>query len=164
MKNKRALFLTGTLVTLALIVGGSQLWVFSQSRLGGFVEPLNVPELAESTLEGSVRTFDLTLQAGTTEFVSDVPIETWGINGDYLAPTLRVTDGEQIKINVANSLPEDTTLHWHGLHVPAEMDGGPHQPIEMNAMWSPHWKKIICKKWLRANATTPLKSAMRLPA
>ena len=139
MKNKRALFLTGTLVTLALIVGGSQLWVFSQSRLGGFVEPLNVPELAESTLEGSVRTFDLTLQAGTTEFVSDVPIETWGINGDYLAPTLRVTDGEQIKINVANSLPEDTTLHWHGLHVPAEMDGGPHQPIEMNAMWSPHW-------------------------
>ena len=139
MTKKRTLFLVGVLAIVTLIGAGSQLWAFNQSRLGGFVQPLNVPKLAQSTLQGSVRTFDLNLQAGTTEFASGALVETWGINGNYLAPTLRATDGEQIKINVANALPEDTTLHWHGLHVPAEMDGGPHQPIEVDTTWSPHW-------------------------
>ena len=139
MTKKRTLFVAAIVISLAVIGAGSQFWLASQSRLGGFVQSLNVPELAESTLQGSVRKFDLTLQAGTTQFVPGTQVETWGINGNYLAPTLRVTDGERIEINVANTLPEDTTLHWHGLHVPAEMDGGPHQPIDMNSTWSPHW-------------------------
>ena len=139
MTKKRAWSLVAVLVAISLVVVGSQLWALSQSRLGGFDSPLSVPPIAESTMKGSVRTFDLNLQAGSTEFEAGNPVETWGINGDYLAPTIRVADGEEIKINVGNGLPEDTTLHWHGLHVPAMMDGGPHQPIEMGATWNPHW-------------------------
>ena len=139
MTNKRGWSLVAVLVAISLVVVGAQLWALGQSRLGGFDSPLSVPPLAESTMKGSVRTFDLSLQAGSTEFEAGNPVETWGINGDYLAPTIRVADGEEIKINVGNGLPEDTTLHWHGLHVPAMMDGGPHQPIEMGATWTPHW-------------------------
>ncbi len=139
MAKRRILAWTASLATLALIAVGTQFWALGQSQLGGFDSPLNVPPLAESTMEGSVRTFDLALQAGTKEFVEGNPVETWGINASYLAPTLRAADGEQIKINVANALPEDTTLHWHGLHVPAVMDGGPHQPIDIGATWNPHW-------------------------
>jgi bilirubin oxidase len=40
-------------------------------------------------------------------------------------------------INVTNQLVEATTTHWHGIHLPAEMDGGPHQPIAAGATWSP---------------------------
>ena len=139
MTKRRVFSLVALLAALSLVLVGAWFSTFGQSRLGGFDSPLSVPPLAESTMEGSVRTFDLALQAGTTEFVEGNPVETWGINASYLAPTLRAADGEQIKINVANSLPEDTTLHWHGLHVPAVMDGGPHQPIDIGATWNPHW-------------------------
>ncbi|MDP2712927.1 MAG: multicopper oxidase domain-containing protein, partial [Solirubrobacteraceae bacterium] len=36
-------------------------------------------------------------------------------------------------------LPEATTVHWHGMHLPATADGGPHQPIEPRQTWSPSW-------------------------
>lgn len=38
-----------------------------------------------------------------------------------------------------NELGETTTVHWHGMHLPAIMDGGPHQPIPPGNTWSPHW-------------------------
>jgi FtsP/CotA-like multicopper oxidase with cupredoxin domain len=104
-----------------------------------FGEPLNVPEEATSVLNSSTRTFDLSLETGETVFGTGRPVSTWGINGGYLGPTLRVNKGENVLINVDNNLDEDTTMHWHGLHAPAEMDGGPHQPIVSGHMWSPQW-------------------------
>jgi blue copper oxidase len=35
-----------------------------------------------------------------------------------------------VTIDFTNHLPEPTTVHWHGLIIPGEVDGGPHQPIE----------------------------------
>lgn len=32
-------------------------------------------------------------------------------------------------MKVANTLPEESTVHWHGMHLPAAMDGGPHQMV-----------------------------------
>ena len=37
------------------------------------------------------------------------------------------------------SVDEATTLHWHGMHLPPSMDGGPHQPIAPGTTWSPSW-------------------------
>lgn len=42
-------------------------------------------------------------------------------------------------MNVTNSVDEPTTLHWHGMHLPASEDGGPHQMIQPGATWSPTW-------------------------
>src|SRR6266542_2265072 len=47
--------------------------------------------------------------------------------------------GAKVRINVTNTLPEATTLHWHGMHLPAKADGGPHQLIAPGATWSPTW-------------------------
>ena len=44
------------------------------------------------------------------------------------------------KINVKNNLSDQTTVHWHGFHIPAVMDGGPHQIIDAGATWSPNFK------------------------
>jgi FtsP/CotA-like multicopper oxidase with cupredoxin domain len=44
-----------------------------------------------------------------------------------------------VAVDVANHIGEATTLHWHGMHLPAAMDGGPHQIIEDGAMWSPRF-------------------------
>ncbi|MFM8455737.1 MAG: multicopper oxidase domain-containing protein, partial [Ignavibacteria bacterium] len=43
-------------------------------------------------------------------------------------------------MTVINNLNDSTTLHWHGLHLPAVMDGGPHQVIPPGTIWKPFWK------------------------
>lgn len=40
---------------------------------------------------------------------------------------------------MTNDLDEPTSVHWHGMHLPATMDGGPHQMIEPGQTWKPHW-------------------------
>ena len=105
-----------------------------------FVNPLAIPPLAESTVNGAgERVFDLTAQAGTTEFVPGVATDTWGYNGSFLGPTIVAGRGEDVRINVGNELDEASTVHWHGMSLPAEMDGGPHQMVEPGATWSPNF-------------------------
>ncbi|MFA5924104.1 MAG: multicopper oxidase domain-containing protein [Methylococcaceae bacterium] len=45
--------------------------------------------------------------------------------GTYLAPTLRFKKGQKVRLILNNNLPAQSILHWHGLHVPANMDGNP---------------------------------------
>ena len=138
MVSKVRVALSALAGTVLVSAGISVLW--PNNEVGSsFTEPLNVPREASSALESSTRSFDLNLQSGDTTFGSARSVNTWGINGAYLGPTLRVNKGEEVLINVANTLAEDTTMHWHGLHAPAEMDGGPHQTIASGDTWSPQW-------------------------
>lgn len=93
--------------------------------------PLRIPELVTPT-GGRVQ---LAVQAGRTPFVGGRPAATKGVSGTYLGPTLRVRRGDDVAIDVRNELDEPTTMHWHGMHVPAEMDGTPHQSIEPGSTW-----------------------------
>ncbi|GAA0992450.1 multicopper oxidase domain-containing protein [Acrocarpospora macrocephala] len=102
---------------------------------------LAIPPLAESRMDAQGRrVFDLTARAGRREFLPGHTTGTWGLNGDYLGPTLRAARGEQVAVNVRNELDEMTTMHWHGMHLPAAADGGPHQPVEPGQTWSPSWR------------------------
>ncbi|WP_150462358.1 multicopper oxidase family protein [Nesterenkonia ebinurensis] len=105
-----------------------------------FDKPLHIPPLAASTLNRGARVFDLELRSGQTALVAGGTADTWGINGTFLGPTVRVARGETIRMNVHNALPEVTSLHWHGMHLPPSADGGPRQPIEPGTSWSPEWK------------------------
>ncbi len=93
--------------------------------------PLPIPD----TLSGSV--IDLTVQEGTWEFHPGEVVSTFGVNGDLLGPTLMLDQGQQVTINVANTLPDITTMHWHGMHVAPMNDGGPHSQIFPGSTWSP---------------------------
>ena len=101
--------------------------------------PLAIPPMDEGTVAGNVRAFDLTVAEGTTDFGQSAPTATFGVNGSYLGPTLLMRTGDEIDMTVTNRLPEQTTLHWHGMAVPARMDGGPHQLLEPGTTWSPEW-------------------------
>lgn len=50
----------------------------------------------------------------------------WGYNGQVPGPTIRVRQGERLRVVLENRLAEETTVHWHGLRVPNPMDGVPH--------------------------------------
>jgi len=60
-------------------------------------------------------------------------------NSKFWGPTLFLNKGETVHMNVINHLNDSTTVHWHGMHLPAVMDGGPHQVIPPGTTWQPYW-------------------------
>lgn len=100
------------------------------------VQALPILPLDAGVLEASgTRTFGLRVQRGSTRFRAGVNTPTLGYNGALLGPALRLRVGEATRIRVHNDIDEATTVHWHGLFVPADMDGGPHQSIAPGARW-----------------------------
>lgn len=105
-----------------------------------FDTPLAIPELLEPVVDADgTRVFTLDARAGSTAFIDGLDTPTWGFNGSYLGPTIRAAQGDRVRVDVTNSLDETTSVHWHGMRVAGEMDGGVHQPIEPGAGWSPEW-------------------------
>lgn len=106
-----------------------------------FENLLKIPPLAEFQVDADgTRVFELEARPGSSDFLPGVQTPTWGYNGDFLGPTLRAERGQRIAIAVTNSLDEVTTVHWHGMHLPAAMDGGPHQVIAPGDTWRPTWE------------------------
>ena len=128
-----------------LVAAGLAAWVWSRADMSnvgqlGFANRLKIPPLLEPRTDGAGRkVFDLRLQAGTSELLAGRRTATWGANGAHLGPTLRAARGDRVVVHVANRLPEPTTIHWHGMRLPAVADGGPHQPIDPGTTWSPGW-------------------------
>ncbi len=92
------------------------------------------------TLTG--KTFNLTIKDTFAQIVPGQQTITGGINGKFWGPTLFINKGDTVRMNVKNSLNDSTTLHWHGMHLPAVMDGGPHQVIPPGTTWQPFWKMV----------------------
>jgi len=90
------------------------------------------------TLSGTQ--FNLTIKDTFAQIVSSgQQTITGGINGKFWGPTLFFNKGDIVHMNVQNKLNDSTTIHWHGMHLPAVMDGGPHQVIPPNTIWQPYW-------------------------
>lgn len=70
------------------------------------------------------RKIQLRLQTGSMLWVPGQTTQTWGINGGFLGTAIRLQRGKPVTIEVNNTLPEATTVHWHGLEIPGEVDGG----------------------------------------
>lgn len=86
-------------------------------------------------------TFNLSLGTSTKQLRPGALTATYGYNGNsFWGPTLIMNKGDNVQINVSNGLTDQTTVHWHGFHIPAIMDGGPHQIINAGATWSPNFQ------------------------
>lgn len=82
---------------------------------------LPIPELLSPDARSRIQ---LVVQAGKTTF-GQHDATTWGYNGNLLGPALQLRKGKAVTVDIHNTLAEETTLHWHGLEVPGEVDGGP---------------------------------------
>ena len=69
-------------------------------------------------------TYNLTVDAVTIDTAKG-PVKGIGYNGASPGPTLRFKEGEEVTINVTNNLQVSTSIHWHGLILPFQMDGVP---------------------------------------
>lgn len=127
MKIDRRKFMVGTSALVGLAgVGIAQ----STSR------PLPIVPMTDLT-NGFDGRIALKLAQSTHDFGTGVTSPTFGINNSYLGPVLRVKQGQTLPFDVSNNLEEMSTIHWHGLHVPGDVDGGPHQQIQPGGTWSP---------------------------
>ena len=72
----------------------------------------------------SGREIDLVIAETPVNFTGVTRMATT-INGSIPAPTLRLREGDDVTIRVTNRLPVDTSIHWHGILLPYQMDGVP---------------------------------------
>lgn len=119
-----------TIFILSLIFTSGMIWSLGNKELTAVDLPIP-PLLEGSEMTLSMQNGELVLPTGTSK--------TMGFNGNYLGPTIRVSNSDYIKLYIQNNLKEDSTVHWHGLHVPAEFDGGPHQRIKAGEIWQPEF-------------------------
>jgi len=80
-------------------------------------QPLT-PEIVDG-----VKVFHLTLEVIQWSILADKPVNAYAINRQVPGPRIELEQGDHVRFVVVNRLPEATTLHWHGLIVPNEMDG-----------------------------------------
>ena len=98
---------------------------------------LPIPDLLTATDEDGVSVFALEAKSGTATIVSGLTTSTAGYNGTLLGPTIQVADGDSVRFDVTNTLDDETTVHWHGLHIAPSNDGGPQNTVAAGETWSP---------------------------
>ncbi len=72
---------------------------------------------------GGVKVFHLIAEEVDHEFAPGLRAYCWGFNGQVHGPTIEAVEGDRVRIYVTNNLPENTSIHWHGVLVPSGMDG-----------------------------------------
>jgi FtsP/CotA-like multicopper oxidase with cupredoxin domain len=80
-----------------------------------------LPKTVEVNITAAITS--LSMQSGVTT-------EAFAYNGQVPGPTLDVREGDHVIVHFRNDLPEPTTVHWHGIHLPFESDGSPFHPIK----------------------------------
>lgn len=77
----------------------------------------------EPRVENGVKVFDLEASVIKWNILPDVQVTAYAFNRQVPGPRIRITEGDRVRVNVTNRLPEATTVHWHGLILPNAMDG-----------------------------------------
>ena len=89
---------------------------------------LPIPKLIDAPKIGNA--INLKAAPSRHAFVKGKRASTYGYSASVLGPVIRVRRGDEVEMTIENALDRITTVHWHGLLVPGDVDGGPHQPIK----------------------------------
>ena len=103
--------------------------------LAPFSTPLPIPRLVDAAKQGNA--VNLKVMSGQHAFVRGKPTRTYGYSAPILGPVIRMRRGDEIEMTVENALDTVTTVHWHGLLVSGDNDGGPQQLIRPGRRWRP---------------------------
>jgi FtsP/CotA-like multicopper oxidase with cupredoxin domain len=100
-----------------------------------FETPLPIPQLIDARTRGNAAR--LIAAKNAHAFFPGRPAQAYGYSGSVLGPAIRVRRGDEVEITVENKLDRGTTVHWHGLIIPSEQDGAPHDNIAPGKTWRP---------------------------
>ncbi|MEA2766506.1 MAG: hypothetical protein QOK07_2910, partial [Gemmatimonadaceae bacterium] len=93
-------------------------------------ESSNPPVLVNTSKLSRTVEVSITAAVTTLSLQPGVTSEVFAYNGSVPGPTLDVREGDHVIVHFRNNLPEPTTVHWHGIHLPFESDGSPFHPIK----------------------------------
>jgi FtsP/CotA-like multicopper oxidase with cupredoxin domain len=102
----------------------------------GWADELAMPVPQDLDPDPTVLEVALEARVAAIEIVPGTKTTVWTYNGTVPGPMLKAKVGDRVIVHFTNSLPEATTIHWHGLRVPNDMDGAPgitQAPIESGA-------------------------------
>jgi blue copper oxidase len=126
--SRRAVIFGGPALSVATAIGPAR------THAGNGARPaLPISAELRANAEGAIA---LDAQPGSMRFQGGLETATYGINGPYLGPALRLRRGQRVVVKVQNGVPQPITMHWHGLIIPGADDGGPHQGILPGNSWS----------------------------
>lgn len=91
--------------------------------------PIAPAVMTNESREPSTVEVTLTAAPARLSLVPGAETDVYAYNGTVPGPTLEVREGDRVIVHVRNELPEQTTVHWHGLHIPWHTDGSPFHPI-----------------------------------
>src|SRR6185295_6847351 len=80
-------------------------------------------QVLQPKIENGVKIFDIEASVIKWNILPDVTVDGFAYNRQIPGPRLELTEGDRVRINFRNALPETTTVHWHGLILPNAMDG-----------------------------------------
>ncbi|MEK0082335.1 multicopper oxidase family protein [Benzoatithermus flavus] len=134
-----------TFATAGLVAAGTTILTAGEARALGepqrFTDPATREPLSRKQLGGrtpfvtlnggslpwrmkdGVKEFHLVAEPVQRELAPGSVAHLWGYNGSSPGPTIEAVEGDRVRIFVTNRLPEHTTVHWHGILLPAGMDG-----------------------------------------
>ena len=88
----------------------------AQLRLRDALDTNPDPYIVEVNIEAKV---------ASVTFAPGIEAEAWTYNGGIPGPLIRVQQGKRLIVHFTNNLPQPTTIHWHGMRIPIQMDGVP---------------------------------------
>ncbi|MDO9949494.1 multicopper oxidase domain-containing protein [Glaesserella parasuis] len=152
MKLSRRQFLQRSTLAGVATFAPTSLWAKNRPSL-------TIPPMIEV---GRGRPVRLDFRPAQTQFNKGKLVDVWGVNGRYLAPTVRVKSGDFVKLTYTNNLPQALSINIQGLQAPTEMVGSIHRAIDKNSSWSPilSINQSACTAWYHAD--TMLNSAFQV--
>ncbi|MGO2436599.1 MAG: multicopper oxidase domain-containing protein, partial [Serratia proteamaculans] len=114
----------------AALGAASALPLWSRGAWAAELPALPIPPLLMPDAQGNIA---LALQTGEVNWLPGKATQTWGFNGALLGPAVRLQRGKSVTVDIRNALPEASTVHWHGLEIPGDVDGGPQALIQPGA-------------------------------
>ena len=82
-------------------------------------------QIFEPRIEKGVKVYDITAEEIQWEVEPGRKAKAWAYNHQVPGPQIRVREGDRVRVNLINKLPESTAIHFHGLELPNDQDGVP---------------------------------------
>lgn len=94
----------------------------------GWADDIALPQVVDLDPDPHVLEVELEAKLADLQLVPGGTTRVWTYNGGVPGPLLRARVGDRLLVHFKNSLPEPTSVHWHGLRIPNDMDGVPDEP------------------------------------
>lgn len=106
---------------------GSIIDISRRAILTGAASSLTIASMPKFAFAQNASPLRLVAMPSDIKLVDDQPpfTKVWSFGGTVPGPVLRYRQGEQLKVRVENQLSQDTSVHWHGVRLPNNMDGVP---------------------------------------